>query len=346
MINIFIKRSTGSDNLLLFLVSAVFSVLGTRIFLEILDYPQIRHGEIHLAHAVLGTLLLTLANITLFSFHGKIIRQFGAVVGGLGFGQIIDEIGKFITRDNNYFYQPVPMIIYLVFISLFFIYRYLDRDTKQTPKEVIYEALEHLEELAEDNLHSPTQKWLEKTLNTIVQNSQKNYQVFAEHILELSHTLEVKPRKKNGYVQKIQSSWKWLDEFTAERRPVFYFLLFVFLLYIGTTLFSTLTFSQLIWLRQFEHFKYQIDSRFEFALIVAQYTSQFLSALLMIRGFIYLVGRKRVKALEFFQTGLAVNILITHVFTFYFKQFATVPELVITICMFAIVSNILQETRS
>lgn len=344
MPNILIKRSTSSDLLLLFLISAAFSVLGIRVFLETFNYPAITHGQIHLAHAIIGAVLLSVANIAVLTFHGKRVRQYAAIIGGLGFGQVIDEIGKFITRDNNYFYQPVPMIIYLVFISLFFIYRYLDRYTPKQPKEIVYDTLEHLEELAESNFREPSQLWIEKALERVA-HSNNNYEIFAEHILKIIHTVRLKPKTENGYVQKIQSSWRWLDDFTAERRPVFYFLLGVFLIYITTTLFSTSTFIQTILHRQFANSQYDVDSRFEFALIVAQFTSQLISALLMVRGFISLVNRKKIRALEFFRNGLAVNILITHIFTFYFRQFATVPELVITVGMFAIVQNILDEAR-
>jgi hypothetical protein len=342
----FVKRSTSSDNVLLFLIAATFSVLVTRFGLEALGYPQIARGSIHLAHAIYGGALLSIANILLLTLHGRRVRQTAAVIAGLGFGQFIDEVGKFITRDNNYFYQPVPMIIYVSFISIFLIYRYFDRYTPLRPKEIIYDVLEHLEELAEGNLHEPSQKWIEQALERIVQRSKKNYEIFAHQVLHIVRTIDISKKPSRSYVQKIQSSWQWLDEFTTERRPVFYFLLFVFLAYIATTLLSTFTFSQVIWYRQFENLKYKVDTRFEIGLVTAQFISQFVSALLMIRGFIYLISRKKIKALEFFRNGLAVNILITHVFTFYFKQFDAVPELLITILMFAIVHNILEEARS
>jgi hypothetical protein len=346
MLNIFTKRSSGSDNLLLFLIAAAFSVLATRMFLYLMDYPQIGRGEIHLAHALAGLILMTVANMALFSYHGKIVRQFGAVVGGLGFGQIIDEIGKLITRDNNYFYQPVPMIIYLIFVSLFFLYRYLDQYAPHSPKEIFYDSLERLEELAEDSFRLSTQKWIENMVEKITSARKQNYQLFADHILQIAQTAQVKPRPVNGYVQKIKSSWHWLDDFTAERRPVFYFLLIVFLIYIVVTFWGAATFTHLIWLRQFEHLKYEVDTRFDFFLIIAQYVSQFVSALLMIRGFLYLVRRKRIRALQFFRNGLAVNILITQIATFYFKQFAAVPELLAMVLMFAVVHNILEEANS
>jgi hypothetical protein len=45
------------------------------------------------------------------------VRRAAAIVGGVGF--FIDELGKFITEDNNYFYNPAAALIYLIFIGLF-----------------------------------------------------------------------------------------------------------------------------------------------------------------------------------------------------------------------------------
>lgn len=43
------------------------------------------------------------------------MQRLCALIGGIGFGLFIDELGKFITRDNNYFFQPTIGLIYAVF---------------------------------------------------------------------------------------------------------------------------------------------------------------------------------------------------------------------------------------
>src|SRR5215211_2455127 len=64
-------------------------------------------------------LVATVASILGLAFLGKKVQRIAAIVGGIGFGLFIDELGKFITSDNDYFYQPTIAIIYAVFIVIF-----------------------------------------------------------------------------------------------------------------------------------------------------------------------------------------------------------------------------------
>jgi len=113
------------DNVELFLVSAVVSVLLIRFYLELSGYPSLGGGQIHIAHVLWGGLLLLVSVLFLLIWWTPAMRRFSALLAGLGFGTFIDEIGKFITHDNNYFYKPTAVILYTLFILLFLFARSL-----------------------------------------------------------------------------------------------------------------------------------------------------------------------------------------------------------------------------
>lgn len=94
------------------------------------------------------------ALILALSFSGKRILQTVAVVGGIGFGTFLDELGKFVTSDNNYFFQPTIAIVYLIFVALFFLFRLIEShgDLVEDPLEDIYQKNIHIVSTAEKRI--------------------------------------------------------------------------------------------------------------------------------------------------------------------------------------------------
>jgi hypothetical protein len=339
-----VKRSSGADNLLLFLITSAASVLCTRVFLYIFNYPQIATGGLHIAHAIFGGLFLTASVVLLLSFHGRRVRQMAAIMAGWGFGQFIDEVGKFITRENNYFYQPVPVIIYLSFIFLFFLYRRLDRYTPKDARELSYDLIEKLEDMADNRFFQQHREQIEDLVTKILNTPESGYHWFAESIRKLVGGLPILPNPQRGrVVGRLQNSWKWLDDFTAERKPVFYILLGLFLIYVMLTFWTMSVFLYRLGGENFDPSGIGFTTRIEWYVYVAEVISQVISALWMCQGFWWLIRRQRRKALILFKNGLAINILVTHVFAFYIEQFSAVTTLLGMIILFAIVDNILQE---
>lgn len=107
-----------------FFIASISTILVVRFYLKITGYPQIGSSTLHISHLLPGTLLMLAALIVLLSAVNRAARNFAAITAGLGFGLAWDELGKFITKDNNYFFHATPGLIYLTFVILYLIVRY------------------------------------------------------------------------------------------------------------------------------------------------------------------------------------------------------------------------------
>lgn len=120
-----IRDTDGWDSIELLLVSAVASILAIRGYLALMGYPRIIAGNTHIAHMLWGGLFMLVALLLLLVYWNPPMRRFSAFVGGVGFGTFIDELGKFITSDSDYFYKPTVALMYVIFILAFLLARWL-----------------------------------------------------------------------------------------------------------------------------------------------------------------------------------------------------------------------------
>ena len=130
----------------LFIVGGVSAVLAIRFFLRITGYPTVGGARFHIAHMLWGGLLMAIALLLCLSFLGNRTRLWGALIGGVGFGTFIDEIGKFITHDNNYFFQPSISLIYVTFVLIYLAFRDLNLRRVISREEYLVNALNDFEE--------------------------------------------------------------------------------------------------------------------------------------------------------------------------------------------------------
>jgi hypothetical protein len=136
-----------------FLIAAVCTVLIIRTQLWLTNYPQLGGHGLHIAHLLYGGIFMALAIGVLLMFLGRGPRRPAALLGGVGFGFFIDELGKFVTEDNNYFFRPAAGAIYLVFIAIFLIIRTLARGPVLSPEERAANAIYLTIDAAHGGLH-------------------------------------------------------------------------------------------------------------------------------------------------------------------------------------------------
>jgi hypothetical protein len=130
-----VRDADAGDSIEILLVAAIGSILAIRAFLAATGYPQIGGGGLHIAHMLWGGFFMLAALVLLFRYWNPSLRRLAAVLGGIGFGTFIDELGKFITSDNDYFFQPTVALLYVLFMLLFLLVRAIRRAAPLSPQE-------------------------------------------------------------------------------------------------------------------------------------------------------------------------------------------------------------------
>ncbi|HYH74621.1 MAG TPA: hypothetical protein VD735_01535, partial [Candidatus Saccharimonadales bacterium] len=196
---IFYRNIRARDQLELFLLSAASSLLLVRFYLHITGYPQIATGGLHIAHMLWGGILMMIAIATAISFLGVRAMRIAAIVGGIGFGVFIDELGKFITRDNNYFYQPAIGIIYAVFIALYLLFSFVSRNRPLTSREYQLNALAQMEEAVVRDMNPVEKAQVQQLLE---QADTKD--PLTHHLLMMLSGVKTIPTKQPRYLTRLK----------------------------------------------------------------------------------------------------------------------------------------------
>lgn len=146
------SRRDGAERYLFLTIAAfAMSVAGTRWFLDLTGYPKVGGGGLHIAHVLWGGLLLVIASTLPLVLVGRRMLIVSAIAAGVGVGLFIDEIGKFLTESNNYFFAPAAPMIYgavLLLVAAWVMVRRgrdgggSDRDALQAAVEAVRAAID------------------------------------------------------------------------------------------------------------------------------------------------------------------------------------------------------------
>jgi len=325
----FIRNLDAWPYLEIFLVTAVVAVLGIRVFLELAGYPRLGHGRLHVAHVLWGGLLMLGAIVVLLTFLSKAAHRLAAALSGLGFGAFIDEVGKFVTADNNYFYAPAVALIYVTFVLTALAIHAIRTRSEYSRQEYLVNALRLMEELA---LHGLDEQARDLALLYLSRSDPAHPLVPA--VRDLISRAELMPPARPGFLTRSRSL---LREFyrRAARLPGFpaaiiaffvaqlavslvYAVVFVFLFGFGWVPMARLGL--------FAHAAERIQNlTFVEGM---QLTSSLLAGVFTLLGVIRMRG-SRLRAFEMFERSLLVSILITQVFSFYTEQFSALFGLLV-----------------
>jgi hypothetical protein len=324
-------RNVDSGSLLeLFLVYAVAAILGIRIYLELTGYPQVGGDGLHIAHMLWGGLLMLISIVLLVAFLGKSNVRLAAILGGLGFGIFIDELGKFITTDNNYFYRPTFAIMYIIFVALFLVFRVIDRRKTLTQQEALVNALDIMKELVRHDLDN---KEKQQALALLAQSNRND-----PIVVSLQQTLEHATPAPNKlpdpavrlarwghhlYLQIIGQSW-----FAGALIALFALLAISDVLSVITTIISDPHFKPGAPNLSFTDWGDMISSGV-FAGLVAAGIAELRHA--------------RVTAYHWFRRAILVSIFFSQVFSFYSEQLVAMVGLVFNLLILGALNYTISE---
>ncbi len=340
----FLRDFEASQYLDLLLISAVTTVLVIRFYLELTGYPQIGSEKLHIAHMLWGGLLMLAALIVLLSFLGRGAHRLAALLGGIGFGTFIDEVGKFVTADNDYFFQPAVSIMYVLFILTYLAIRSIHHHRIATSREYLVNALQEVGEVAVGDLEP---KERERALRYLERCDPD--EPLAPKLRQMLLDSELVPDPRQGL------PGRWRDRLFTIYRRLATTVLFAKVLILFFTIQFLMKFIQVVILVFFEStgrtgllnlpiltLQPWIQTKFSLT-DWGQLATSLLTGAFVGLG-VLTIHRDRFRALRLFQHSILVSLFLTQVFVFYNNEWAGLVRLAFNLLvLFALQFMIDQE---
>ncbi|MAG15954.1 hypothetical protein CMO88_02740 [Candidatus Woesearchaeota archaeon] len=297
--NKFLIRNEEAEELIEnFLVAAVVSVLAIRFYLNLTGFPTLGGELLHFAHMLWGGLFMLISIFVLLIFLNRFTLRFAAVLGGIGFGTFIDELGKFITHDNNYFFQPTIAIIYLIFVLIYMLSQSINRLKKLTKQEYLINAMEFTKEAVYNDLDGHGKK---RALELLKEANQKDPLVKA--VRSVLDKVDLVPVKEPGLISKTHHIFHKLYRKLIKQKMFSTAIISFFVIYSLATLAYTMRFS------------FSTPS----FISLGHLASSTLASGFIIIGLLK-IKKSRTNAYKMFKRAVLVAIFLTNFFTFYQQQ--------------------------
>jgi hypothetical protein len=317
-------RAIGAaSHLQAFVLSGVVTVLAVRAYLQAADYPQLGGGGLHIAHVLWGGLLLAVGLGIPLVFLGDGSRTAGAVVGGIGFGLFIDEVGKFVTARTDYFYAPAAAIIYVAFALLVLLVQAVRGRTgrsRLTPAERTANALDVVLSALPGGL-------TDRRRNAVLRLVQGTGPATEAALAQL---LDAVPRREPPPVrfwQRGAERTRRLGAWAAGRRwlvwPVVVWLVVEPLVTVVAVLVDGVT--------------GELDQEREWGAVLGVSATALVTAVLSLWA-AWLLRRNRTEAFRLFKLALLVDLLFGQVFNFTVNQFGAVFTVALDLALLGVVT--------
>jgi len=328
-----VRRKGAQRYILLSLLSFAASVSVTRLFLQLTGYPQIGSGELHIAHLLWGGLLLFIATLVPLLYANRWAFTVTAILSGVGVGLFIDEVGKFITRTNDYFFPAAAPIIYAFFLITVLLYTRIRRRSSEDPRTEMYIIIDELAEVLDRDLSADERAEIIDRLHRVSQqSSDENLSRLGKSLEEFieSDKIEVVSHVPDLW-ERLQARFNLLAQKTITRGRLRAFLIG------GLTGIGAWTLSDPLSIITRIHSP--IGSQ---ALLAGLFAAQNIRGnisldsfeirlgleiaigMILIASAVLLAIRKDHQAIAFGYLGLLILLTIINLLVFYFDQFSTI----------------------
>lgn len=333
----------GAEQYLLFtLLSFASSVTLTRLFLDLTGYPQLGGNGFHIAHVLWGGLLLFIASLGPLILANRWVYTASALASGAGVGLFIDEVGKFITANNDYFSPLAAPIIYAFFLLTVLLYVRIRRAPIREPRAALYHALDGFEEVLEHDLDPSERAELVETLHYVSGQTQSpDMAHLADHLLEFiqDENLKLVPvgssiwQKTVAWWENAEARWlnRWRTKAVLAGSLIALGLVALYNMYLALPIGSSPTsLEQIIHQMLISGQLTSSGSLAWFSAWLALETS--VGLLLIMAGGMFLAGKDHF-AVGMGYLGLLLSLTTVNLLVFYFEQFSTILSAVIQFCI-------------
>ena len=337
----------SADSFWLLLITAMsVTVLVTRIFLDLAGYPQIGDSTYHIAHVLWGGLLLFVAVTLPLSTANRYALWVSALLGGVGVGLFIDEVGKFITQSNDYFFPlAIPIIYSFILVCVWLFYR-IRRRKPRDARTLLYHALEDMKQVLDNDLDPFEHRELVSELQQVLKETHDPNELrLAQSLLDFVQSRDVRLAIQPNPLERMLNHMRhWLAGW-----PPQLILKGILVVGFGFMAFQALaTLLQLVAATQQEGELYAIFASYTVVSGKSEYTVSHpillllttfsvigVGLLALVAMLLLLAGRDHV-GVRIGVLGLVIALSIVNLFTFYFNQLAAATEAVMQVALLGV----------
>lgn len=305
-----------------FIFSSVVSILGIRIFLHLTGYPQMggSHG-LHIAHMLWGGLFMLITIILFLALLNRGAMIWGSLLGGIGFGFFIDEIGKYITTDNNYFFKPTFALIYGIFVLIYLSARLIERFPAHE-KENIVNALESIKQCYISGFTENDKTRINLLLSA--ETGDKNLDL----IKRLVNSSETSDPKSHPFVRIKNYLYNKYKLLISKR----------FFQNILLTIFTTYIFIELLSLMDLI---FDQKQRFDTPYLI--FTNALAVILVIVGGYFMIFKKNRLKTYNLFRYSILIVIFFNQFSFFYRDQLSAIIYLFFELTLYLVLRYLIQQ---